>query len=249
MAKSQHSDAPRRVVTWRVRPTVVGQCPWTRSNRRRLDTRRRGRESTGRRGRESTGSAGASGRFGVLMRMIGVVLGVSCSGRARCGMTSAGGRAGERGNAKSCQKNGWMGLFTRSGQPFSSSGGCTSYRAQGGHVDRSRPRFVPQRRLERCSGNTGSAVRERAGLCRLRERWWHACRFGRGRSGRRQGGQRPDAERGDTVYLTVTVERPRPRPGDRGPAARRPAGRADVRVSDPSQGHYSAASGSGRSAR
>jgi hypothetical protein len=35
-------------------------------------------------------------------------------------------------NAKSCQKNGWTSLFSRSGQAFASDGACTSYGAKGG---------------------------------------------------------------------------------------------------------------------
>ncbi|MGH9867940.1 MAG: DUF11 domain-containing protein [Candidatus Polarisedimenticolia bacterium] len=34
-------------------------------------------------------------------------------------------------NAKACQKNGWTGLYTRSGDPFSSEQACTSYAAKG----------------------------------------------------------------------------------------------------------------------
>jgi uncharacterized repeat protein (TIGR01451 family) len=37
-------------------------------------------------------------------------------------------------NAKSCQKNGWMTLYTRSGEAFSGQGDCTSYAAQGGQL-------------------------------------------------------------------------------------------------------------------
>ena len=47
---------------------------------------------------------------------------------------SVAGGAGNSPNAKLCQKNGWMGLYTRSGQPFSSEEACTSYGAMGGQL-------------------------------------------------------------------------------------------------------------------
>jgi uncharacterized repeat protein (TIGR01451 family) len=37
-------------------------------------------------------------------------------------------------NAKACQKDGWKSLYTRSGQPFSNAGDCTSYAAHGGQL-------------------------------------------------------------------------------------------------------------------
>jgi uncharacterized repeat protein (TIGR01451 family) len=37
-------------------------------------------------------------------------------------------------NAKLCQKNGWMTLYTRSGLRFSSEEACTSYAAMGGQL-------------------------------------------------------------------------------------------------------------------
>jgi hypothetical protein len=43
-------------------------------------------------------------------------------------------KPGNSPNAKSCQKDGWMGLYTHSGQPFSNGGDCAFYTAQGGQL-------------------------------------------------------------------------------------------------------------------
>ncbi len=50
------------------------------------------------------------------------------------GSAPLAGEPGNAENAKTCQKNGWMDVFTRSGEPFSSNGACTSYGAQGGQL-------------------------------------------------------------------------------------------------------------------
>jgi uncharacterized repeat protein (TIGR01451 family) len=42
--------------------------------------------------------------------------------------------AGNAPSAKTCQKNGWMTLYTRSGQAFATQGDCTSYAAMGGQL-------------------------------------------------------------------------------------------------------------------
>jgi uncharacterized repeat protein (TIGR01451 family) len=57
--------------------------------------------------------------------VIGVLLAVS---------TALANRPGNSPNAKMCQKSGWMSLYTRSGQPFSSEEACTSYAAMGGQL-------------------------------------------------------------------------------------------------------------------
>jgi uncharacterized repeat protein (TIGR01451 family) len=69
------------------------------------------------------------------MRLLGVLLGVAVFVVAlAAGSASHASQPGNSGGARVCQKNGWMDSFTRSGEPFSSAGACTSYRAQGGQV-------------------------------------------------------------------------------------------------------------------
>jgi uncharacterized repeat protein (TIGR01451 family) len=46
--------------------------------------------------------------------------------------SAAAAQPGNSLSAQSCQKNGWMTLYTRSGQAFSGEGDCTSYAAHGG---------------------------------------------------------------------------------------------------------------------
>ena len=90
------------------------------------------------------------------MRLLGVLLGVVVFVVAlAAGSASHGGKPGNSGNARSCQKNGWMDLFTRSGQPFSSAGGVYLVSGPGRAVDRQGRASVPQRRLERARVDTG----------------------------------------------------------------------------------------------
>jgi uncharacterized repeat protein (TIGR01451 family) len=66
------------------------------------------------------GAVGAAGAV-----VIGVFMAVS---------TAVADTPGNSQNAKLCQKDGWMTLYTRSGQPFSSEEACTSYAAMGGQL-------------------------------------------------------------------------------------------------------------------
>ena len=65
-----------------------------------------------------------------LVAVFGVVLVVAVAAAS----TSLADKPGNSLNAKLCQKNGWMGLLTRSGEPFSGEEACTSYGAHGGQL-------------------------------------------------------------------------------------------------------------------
>jgi uncharacterized repeat protein (TIGR01451 family) len=62
----------------------------------------------------------------------GVVVVIAAALVAVSGAVAA--KPGNSPSAKSCQTNGWMTLYMRSGQPFSGAGDCTSYAAQGGQL-------------------------------------------------------------------------------------------------------------------
>jgi uncharacterized repeat protein (TIGR01451 family) len=50
------------------------------------------------------------------------------------GSSALADKPGNSPNAKLCQKNGWMNLYTRSGEAFSSESACAAYGAQGGQL-------------------------------------------------------------------------------------------------------------------
>jgi uncharacterized repeat protein (TIGR01451 family) len=68
------------------------------------------------------------------MPRVGVLLGAVVLAALVAGSSTRADAPGNSVNAAACQKGGWTGLFTRSGDPFSSSGACTSYGAQGGQL-------------------------------------------------------------------------------------------------------------------
>jgi uncharacterized repeat protein (TIGR01451 family) len=68
------------------------------------------------------------------MRKMGALLGVVVFVAIAAASASPTDKPGNSANAKACQKNGWQGLLTRSGQPFSSEEACTSYAARGGQL-------------------------------------------------------------------------------------------------------------------
>src|SRR5262245_32082977 len=84
---------------------------------------------------KSASRAGAS--KGVAMRRSAAVVAGVAVVVAGLLVVVSGAVAAKPGNslsAKACQKNGWTTLYTRSGQPFSGEGDCTSYAAQGGQL-------------------------------------------------------------------------------------------------------------------
>ena len=109
------------------------------------------------------------------MRTKGVLLGALALATLIAVSAAFATKPGNSPNAKSCQKNGWMSLYTRSGQAFSSAGECGSYAAHGGTLIVEAALAVPQRRLEDTRIEPDPTIHERTSLRRLRQRRRHAC--------------------------------------------------------------------------
>ena len=68
------------------------------------------------------------------MRRIGVLAAGLAVALLLAVPAALGAKPGNSVDAKACQKNGWMSLYTRSGEAFTNGGHCTSYAAHGGQL-------------------------------------------------------------------------------------------------------------------